>query len=410
MIYAYRVVGSGAMEQTEVIVVGAGPVGLCLATLLAERGIEVLVLEAAQDIERDLRASTFHPPTLDMLDEIGVTPRLIEQGLICPAWQIRWHPYGERAIFDLSVLADVTAHPYRLQVEQWKLSILMRQLVDLAGTAEIHFNARVIGVELAEDGAVVAVETADGPRKLRAKYVVGCDGSRSIVRQSLGLTFDGTTYPETTILATTTFPFEEHLEGLSNVTYCWKEQGQFSLLRVPGRWRVSVYPREDVPIEEQLTAEAMQASFQDIVARNIPYDIGEQRPYRVHMRIAPRFRCERALIAGDAAHLNAPSGGMGLNGGIHDAFELAQALGAVLREGAREDRLDLYDRRRHTVAREDVISQADRNRARMRERDPERRREILKGLQAVTADCGRMHDHLVRSSMIEGLRRAAAIN
>ncbi len=397
------------MEHAEVIVVGAGPVGLCLASLLAERGIEVMVLEAAPDLERDLRASTFHPPTLDMLDRIGVTPRLIEQGLVCPSWQIRWHPQGDRAVFDLSVLSDVTAHPYRLQVEQWKLSLLLRELVDGASTAAIRFNTRATGVDLAEGGAVVTAETPEGPLQLRAKYVVGCDGARSVVRQSLGLTFEGSTYPETTILATTTFPFEEHLEGLSNVTYCWKANGQFSLLRVPGRWRISIYPREDVPIEEQLKPEAMQASVQDIVKRDAPYDIGEQRPYRVHMRIAPRFRSGRAMLAGDAAHLNAPSGGMGLNGGLHDAFELAQALGAVLREGAGEERLDLYDRRRHTVAREDVISQADRNRARMRERDPERRREILKGLQAVTADRARMHDHLVRSSMIEGLRRAASI-
>ena len=126
-----------AMDAAEVIIVGAGPVGLCLAALLAERGIEVLVLEAADSIERDLRASTFHPPTLDMLDRLGVTPRLLEQGLICPAWQIRWHPQGERAVFDLSVLADVTAHPYRLQVEQWKLSLALHALVENAGTAEL---------------------------------------------------------------------------------------------------------------------------------------------------------------------------------------------------------------------------------------------------------------------------------
>ncbi len=126
-----------------------------------------------------------------MLDGIGVTPRLIEQGLICPSWQIRWHPQGDRAVFDLSVLADVTAHPYRLQVEQWKLSLLLRELVDAAPTAEIRFNARATGVELAEDGAVVTVETPEGPRQLRAKYVVGCDGARSIVRQSLGLSFRG---------------------------------------------------------------------------------------------------------------------------------------------------------------------------------------------------------------------------
>ncbi len=397
-------------DAAEVIVVGAGPVGLCLATLLAERGIDVLVLEAAADIERDLRASTFHPPTLDLLDRIGLTQQLLDQGLICPSWQIRWHPRGERAVFDLSILSGVTAHPYRLQVEQWKLSLLLREAVQGLRAAEIRFNAPVSKVEVGEDGAVVIVDAPDGPQKLRARYVVGCDGARSIVRQNLGLSFEGATYPETTILATTTFPFEEHLENLSNVTYCWKEQGQFSLLRVPGRWRVSIYPREDVPIEEQLTPARMQASFHDIVPRSEPYEIGEQRPYRVHMRIASSFRSGRALIAGDAAHLNAPAGGMGLNGGIHDAFELAEALAAVLREGAAESRFDLYDRRRRTVAREDIVSQADRNRARMRERDPDRRRQILRELQAVTADRSRLLNHLLRSSMIEGLRRAASIN
>ena len=396
--------------SADVIVVGAGPVGLCLAALLAEHGIEVLVLEAEADIERDLRASTFHPPTLDMLDRIGVTPQLLKQGLICPSWQIRWHPQGDRAVFDLSVLSDVTAHPYRLQVEQWKLSLQLRGLVEAAPAAKLRFNAPVYRVELHEDGAVVFVNGPDGPDKLRARYVVGCDGSRSVVRQSLGLSFEGNTYPETTILATTTFPFEEHLEGLSNVTYCWKEQGQFSLLRVPGRWRVSIYPREDVPLEEQLTSESLQASFQSIVPRAVPYDVGERRSYRVHMRIASSFRCGRALIAGDAAHLNAPSGGMGLNGGIHDAFELAEALNKVLREGAADSRLDLYDRRRRSVVQEDIIQQADRNRARMRERDPESRRAILSGLQAVTADRDRVYDHLLRSSMIAGLRRAASIN
>ncbi len=389
---------------------GGGPVGLCLATLLAQNGIEVLVLEAAADLERDLRASTFHPPTMDKLDRIGVTPMLLEQGLICPSWQIRWHPQGERAVFDLSILSDVTAHPYRLQVEQWKLSLALRGLVEASPKARIRFNAPVSAVEPEEDGAVVVIDGPNGPERLRARYVVGCDGSRSTVRQSLGLSFEGTTYPETTILATTLFPFEEHLEGLSNVTYCWKDEGQFSLLRVPGRWRVSIYPRDGIPIEEQMTPEALQAGFQDIVPRSVPYDISEQRPYRVHMRIASNFRRGHVLIAGDAAHLNAPAGGMGLNGGIHDAFELADALHAVLRESAAEERLDLYDRRRRTVAREDVIAQADRNRARMRERDPERRRAILKDLQAIGADRDRLHGYLLRSSMIEGLRRAAAMN
>jgi 2-polyprenyl-6-methoxyphenol hydroxylase-like FAD-dependent oxidoreductase len=395
--------------DSEVIIVGAGPVGLCLAALLAERGIGVTVLEASDSIERDLRASTFHPPTLDMLDRIGVTPQLLEQGLICPSWQIRWHPLGDRAVFDLSVLADVTSHPYRLQVEQWKLSLALHALVEKAGPVTIRFGTPVTSVMQDDDSATVTVETAGGTEALRARFVIGCDGARSAVRGSLGLPFEGETYPETTILATTTFPFEQHLEGLSNVTYCWKERGQFSLLRVPGRWRVSIYPRDDASIEEQMTPAALEASLQDIVPRPKAYEIAEQRPYRVHMRIAPSFRRGNVLIAGDAAHLNAPAGGMGLNGGIHDAFELAEALHDVLRKDAPDGRLDVYDRRRRTVAREDVIAQADRNRARMRERDPARRRAMLSDLQAVTTDREKLHAYLMRSSMIEGLRRAAAM-
>ena len=144
--------------------------------------------------------------------------------------------------------------------------------------------------------------------------------------------------------------------------------------------------------------------------RDVAYDIAEQRPYRVHMRMVPTYRKGRMLLAGDAAHLNTPAGGMGLNGGIHDAFELAAALIDVLRHGATEERLDVYDRRRRPIAREDILAQADRNRARMRERDPARRRELLKDLQATANDREKLRAFLRRSSMLEGLAKSAAIS
>ncbi|WP_204302949.1 FAD-dependent monooxygenase, partial [Klebsiella pneumoniae] len=100
-----------------------------------------------------------------------------------------------------------------------------------------------------------------------ARILVGADGARSAVRKELGLLFDGETYPETTLLVTTDFPFEDHLDALSNVSYCWTDGGNFSLLKVPERWRVSIYPREDVDIESQLTEEAVEQSLQTIVAK-----------------------------------------------------------------------------------------------------------------------------------------------
>lgn len=394
----------------EVAISGGGPVALTLGLLLARQGVAVRLFEQEEGVGRDLRASTFHPVTLDLMDDQGIAEGMLAQGLICPHWQVRLHPSGERAVFDLSVLAGDTAHPYRLQLEQWKLSELLLAALRAEGVADVCFGARAVALEPGEESAALTVAHGDGRQeRVRARFVIGADGSRSFVRQALELPFDGLTYPETTLLVTTSFPFEDHLEGLSNVSYCWKAGGNFSLLKVPGRWRVSIYPREDAAIEDQMRPEALQAALQEIVAMPVPYELGEMRPYRVHQRIVPRYVQGRVALAGDAAHLNNPSGGMGLNGGLHDAFELAETLGQILRGHAGPGLLGRYDRRRRPVAREEILAQADRNRARMRERDPARRRALLAELQAIVADRERLRAHLLRSSMIAGWRQARAV-
>jgi 3-(3-hydroxy-phenyl)propionate hydroxylase len=319
------------------------------------------------------------------------------------------HPGGERAVFDLSVLKDDTRHPYRLQCEQWKLSEALLERLARSRHADVRFATAVLSATTQDECVEVEIEAGGARERLRARYVIGCDGARSTIRQCMDLPFEGLTYPETTLLVTTQFPFEDHLEGLSNVSYCWKADGNFSLLKVPGRWRVSVYPDENKPIDDQMTPDALNASLQEIVRRDVPYEIAEQRPYRVHMRMVPHYRKGRMFVAGDAAHLNTPAGGMGLNGGIHDAFELASALTDVLRNAAPDTRLDAYDARRRPIARDDILAQADRNRARMRERDPERRRALLRDLQATTMDRDKLRAYLRRSSMIDGLARAAAL-
>ena len=395
-----------------IAIVGAGPVGLVLALKLATLGMPSLVLEAEDDISEALRASTFHPPSLDMLDSLGLAAPLIAQGLITPTWQIRRHEDGARAVFDLGVLKNDTAHPYRLQAEQWKLSriILAKLAADHAGMVEIRFGAKV---DTVVHGADHVALSGEGFETFEAPYVIGCDGARSVVRRAMGLDFPGDTYPETTILATTPFPFHEVFEDLSNVNYIWTQHrafsGTFSLLRVPGLWRASLHTAPGESVEQALEPEAIERKLQAIHPKGTPYDVPDLRPYRIHQRIVENYRIGRLMLAGDSAHLNSPSGGMGMNGGIQDAMELAETLVQVWRGEAEDSLLDRYTRRRQPIAAKEIIAQADRNRARMRETDPARRAVLLADLQATAGDPVKAREHLLRSSMITGLRTARQV-
>ena len=393
-------------SQINVIVVGAGPVGLTAAFLLAEAGVPVTVFEASPTVPDELRASTWHPPTLDMLEPSGLTGVLINHGRITPTWQIRLLETGEKAEFDLSVLSDDTNHPYRLQCEQSVYcDAVVERLAQMSHVA-LNFGETVTTAGQSSERAWVEVGMEDGPsERFEAAYVIGCDGARSVVRDAIGARFEGSAYPEITILATTRFPFETVLEGLSGVNYIWKDGGTFSLLHLPLVWRCAFYPELGQAPDAALKDEAIQRHIDEISPEIGAIEIIEKRAYRVHQRIADKYRSGRLLIAGDAAHLNSPKGGMGMNGGIHDAFSLAKKLIEVL-NGGDAAHLDGYERARRPIALEDIIAQADSNRARMNETDAAARRERLASLQAIAADRARAHAFLLRSSMIEGLRKA----
>jgi len=389
------------LTRDPILIVGAGPVGLTLAWRLSESGIPVQVFDAENTIVDQLRASTFHPPTLDYFGESGITAELIAAGRITPTWQIRMHTTGERAEFDLAVLSDDTAHPYRLQCRQ---AMLSRALAARLPEGTLHFDASVTAV--AQDDAGVSV-TVKG-ECVRGSVLIGCDGARSLVRDAIGADFEGATYPENTILVTTHFSFEEHLSRLSGVNYIWKPGGTYSLLRLPDLWRISLHPSDGQTPEEALEDASIRAQTREVLPQAGDIDIVEKRIYRIHRRVATRYRKGRMFIAGDAAHLNSPKGGMGMNGGIHDAWCLADLLIEVA-NGGDPTRLETYEARRRPIARDDIVAQADKNRARMNTTNEAERHAYLQSLQETAADPVKSREFLLRSSMIEGLRRAEAL-
>lgn len=288
--------------STTIAIVGAGPVGLVAALRLARAGHAVTVPDAEPDISEELRASTFHPPTLDMLDTLGLAAPLIAQGLVTPTWQVRAHETGDRAVFDLGVLGNDTAFPNRLQAEQHKLSRLLLAALAKAG-GDVRFGHRVADVSQDADGVAVAGEGF----ALRAAWVIGCDGARSRVRAAMGEKFQGETHPETTILATRDFPFHEALPGPCNVNQVWTESaafaGTFSLLRVPEKWRAGLYPAPGEAVKDALKASAIERKPQAIHPKHTPYHVPGLRPYRVHQRIVDTYRAGRLLLAGGCARV-----------------------------------------------------------------------------------------------------------
>ena len=404
---------SAAATSERVIVVGAGPVGLVTAVGLAREGIPVVVLESEPELFHDLRAGSFHPPSLEVLEPLGITEKLHETGIVVDKWQLRDRLEGVIAQMDLRVLGSETPYPYRLHLEQHKLTPIVYEMLKRVPGAEVRFSHCVTGLTQNEDSVTVAVDTPDGPRTLDARWVVGADGGRSPVRKACGIKFDGMTWPEKFALVST--PYDLGQLGFTYTAYISDPEQWCAVFKLPdegppGLWRFLYGCKVDETDEEALSEDNIERRLQYVVPRSERYEIKYKGIYRVHQRVAETFRRGRVLLAGDAAHLNNPIGGFGMNAGIQDAGSLIAKLSAVWHGRADDSVLDLYVRQRRQVNIEYVQAVSIRNKQTLEERDPEVRRKRLDDYRKAAADPALGKEILMKSSMIASARRAEAIH
>jgi 3-(3-hydroxy-phenyl)propionate hydroxylase len=333
-----------------------------------------------------------------MLAELGVLDALVARGITSTTFQYRDRQTGPITELDLGVLAGDTPYPYRVQCEQSRLTpILLEALLSYDGCT-VEFGAAATGVTQGPSG--VQVSTARGA--VAGGWLIGADGASSVVRKALGLTFDGLTYPERYLVVSTDEDLDALLPGIAAVNYVFDPLEWLVLLRTPDHWRVLLPTPTDTDDAAETAPDRVQARLRDVADPGRPWSVLHTSLYRVHQRVASSFRVGRVLLAGDAAHVNNPLGGMGMNSGIHDAVELGGALAELIRGGA--DRLDEVAARRRWVASDYVKAQTHGNWEQIRERDPEARKQLHAELRARAADPARMRDFLLTSSMIDSLR------
>lgn len=393
-----------------VLIAGAGPAGCAVALFLAQRGVPIFLFEGEDRLQLDLRASTFHPPTLDMLDSLGMTDKLIAQGLVAPTYQYRDRRTGEAAIFSLSSIADATRHPYRLQCEQFKFTQIAVDMLREYPHASVLFGHRLEQVEQDADSVTVHVETPrEGFKKFRGSYLVGADGANSRVRRSMAVSFDGFTYPERFLVVSTPYDFNQAIPGLSFVNYVSDPDEWCVVLKTPTLWRVLVPTEPNARDLDLLGDEFIQERLRHLTGDTGQFEVQHRTLYRVHQRVAAKWRLGRIALAGDACHVNNPLGGMGMNGGLHDAFSVAEKLHSILTGTGDEGLLGLYERQRRGICIKFIQEHTINNKKLMEEKDPLLQSRRQAHFMATAADPVKSREFLLRTSMIQSLREASAI-
>jgi 2-polyprenyl-6-methoxyphenol hydroxylase-like FAD-dependent oxidoreductase len=400
------------MKKIRIIIAGGGPVGVVAALACAQQGYAVTLLEAEGTIDDSPRAATTHPSTLEMIARVGLIEPFLQEGLVARYFQFWDKPARAKIVeFDHEVLRDETPYPFVVQTEQHKLARMGMERLKTFADADVRFATRATGVSQDADSATVTAEGPNGSETFRGDYVIGADGGRSTIRKALDIEFEGFTWPERFLVLTALDDFQELLTGCCYRNYLADPDEWTNLFKVAGddgkgRCRAVFPTRVEETDEEALGDESTYSRLQRVFSLGRRYNVVHRNLYKVHQRVAATFRKGRVFLAGDSAHVNNSVGGLGLNGGIHDAMELVDTLHQVITKQAGDDLLDRYTRRRRTLNVEFVQEQTILNKKRLEERDPEAREARFDELRAIADEPARHKEFLLRTSLIASARKA----
>ena len=398
------------MNSAKVIIIGAGPVGTFVAYCLAEYGIETILLESEASCETDMRASTFHPSTLKYLDNLNLANELIDKGLKAPIFQYRIRATDEILEFNLEELSDVLDFPFRLQCEQYKFARMLADKLDNHKYSSVMFNRELISFSDAGNKVKLKVDHKGIGEDYECDYLIGADGANSIVRRNLGIEFGGFTYKEKFFTLSTEKPLENYFSDLSYVNYVSDPDEWFVMLKAPSAWRILV------PVDEKLDDDLIRSDdyVRNIFKRALNSDDRietiHRTIYRVHQRVVDTMRSGRVILAGDSAHLNNPLGGFGMNGGLHDAWNLAEQLDEIINHNKNEELLDLYDRQRRTVMNEFIQKQTIRNKKMIEETGDDKYSSEWNRMRNIHQNDTERREYMFRQTMAQSLIREAEIS
>jgi 2-polyprenyl-6-methoxyphenol hydroxylase-like FAD-dependent oxidoreductase len=343
-------------EEVGVLVVGAGPTGLTLAAQLHALGASVRIVDRQLDRVHESRALAVQPRTLEVLRTLGISEKLVERGN--DAVQLRLH-FGDRVVpirlFDVGL--EDTAYPFLLFVSQAETEAVLNEYLAEQGI-EVERGVELVSFSTSEQHVSCTLRHRDGStEQVRARYLVGCDGAHSSVRQGAGIPFEGGRYPHTFVLAD--LEVDGELErGAAHIFIGRPGMLFFFPLGRPATWRMAGM-RPTVLSANEHEQEALEPSLADLQAIAVAFTGGSLRLrdpvwltyFRLHHRHATRYRAGRVFLAGDAAHVHSPAGAQGMNTGIQDAWNLGWKLALVSKGVADEALLDSYEAERRPVGR-----------------------------------------------------------